>query len=364
MTAQPTKSVTQAEVARILGIHQTTVSAILSGKRAEKFAPEMRERVEAAARQLGYRPSVTARMLRGARSGLIGVFHFGRDKDIESHRLHQIVSAIHKEGYKPLAMPMGPKVMWLSQRDEISACTVMLDAKVEGLVLSGFADDFDLGQLKRFQEMGIPVVSVAGIKLPGVPFFGADRRQASYELTTHLIHHGRKRLICLHRWPSKLMELTGSTAFDAVEGFRQAAQDNGLTMEQAIPYIKPPLTETGMHSYAAGEQAFAEIWESGARPDAVLCYDDNGAIGVYGYCQRHGIRIPDDVAIVGYENQRICDHLHPRLTSVSMPDKTMAEKAIQCLIRNLAKKDMVASSDKAEFIPCSLVIRESCGGGP
>lgn len=314
-------------------------------------------------RKLGYRFSAPARALRGTRSGLIGVFHFGRDKDVESQRLHQIIGAIHKEGYRPLAMPMATKVMWLSQQDEISACTAMLDTNVEGLVLSGFADDFDLGQLKRFQEAGIPIVGVTGIKLPGVPFFGADRHQAAYELTNHIIRQGRKKLVYLHRWSSELTSLAGAMAFAAVEGFRQAARENGLSIEQAIPHIKPPPTQSGLYSYQGGEQGFAEIWESGARPDAVLCYDDCWAVGVYAYCQRHGIRIPDDVAVVGYESQRLGNHVFPRLTSASVPYEEIATAAVSYLGAAL-KEERTSLEDCTRLSKCALVIRESCGAHP
>lgn len=362
MGVRPPRNVTQAEIARSLGVHQTTVSAILFNKPGVKFSPAVREKVKAAARKLGYRPSASARALRGVRSGLIGVLHFGRDKDVESQRLHQIIQAIHNGGYGPLAMPMVPGVMRLSQHDEVSACTVMLDARVEALALSGFADDFDLEQLKRFQDADIPIVSVTGIKLPGVPFYGADRRQAMYELTGHVIRQGRRKLIYLHRWASELTALVESTAFAAVEGFQQAAREHGLSLEQAIPCIHPAANQRS--SYDAGEQAFAKVWESGARPDAVLCYDDSWALGVYGYCQRHGIRIPDDVAVIGYENQRLGNHLFPRLTSASLPYESIAAAALDHLIGVLKTGLPASEKDRTVLFPCTLDIRESCGSRP
>ncbi len=354
--AQPTRNITQAEIARSLGVHQTTVSAILSNKRSEKFAPEMRERVTAAARKLGYRPSASARALRGVRTGLIGVLHFGRDKDVESQRLHEIIQAIHLNGYQPLAMPMAPQVMRLSQQDEISACTVMLDTNVEGLVLSGFADDFDLAQLKRFEEANIPIISITGLKLPGIPFFGPDRRKAVYDLTSHLIEQGRRKLIYLYRWGSELAAPTEEASLAAVDGFQQAAREHGLSLEQAIPYVN----RVRQSSYDAGESTFAQIWEGGARPEAVVCYDDGWALGVYGYCQRHGIRIPEDVAVVGYENQQLGRHLHPRLTTASLSYEVIVPAALDYLI-NALKSDRPLLKDRTSLFPCQLVIRESSG---
>lgn len=354
--AQPARNVTQAEIARSLGVHQTTVSAILSNRRSDKFAPEMRERVLKAAQKLGYRPSASARALRGVRSGLIGVLHFGRDKDVESQRLHEIIQAIHGCGYQPLAMPMAAKVMRLSRHDEISACTVMLDANIEGLILSGFADDFDLAQLKRFQEVNIPIISITGIKLPEIAFFGPDRRKAVYDLTSHLIAQGRRKLIYVHRWASELTPLVEDIAFADVEGFQQAAREHGLSLEQAIPYVN----RARLFSYDAGAQAFAEIWEGGARPEAVICYDDGWALGVYGYCQRKGIRIPEDIAVVGYENQRLGNHLYPALTTASLPYAEIVPAALDYLTAAL-KEGEASLKDCTKLYPCTLEIRESCG---
>jgi len=349
-------TVTQAEIARQLGIHQTTVSAILSGKRAEKFMPEMRERVVLAAERLGYRPSAPARALRGSKSGLIGVFHFGREKDVEFQRLREIVTAIHRDGYKPLAMPMDAKIMWL-QEDEVSACSVMLDSRVEGLVLSGFADDFDLTQLDRFRAAGIPMVSVSGIKLPDIPLFAADRHQAIFEATSHLIREGRRRLVYLHRWSSALTGIASATAFAPVDGFRRAAAEHGLSEEEAVPFIKPPPATSGLSAYAAAESAMQEVLASGLRPDGVVCYDDSWAIGVYGFCQRNGISIPDDIAVVGFENQVLGAHLHPRLTSMAQPLAEIAGSAVEALTASLAKT--AALPNRTHFFPCELVVRES-----
>lgn len=204
-------SVTQAEIARQLGVHQTTVSAILGGKQTHRYSEEIQRKVRETARRLGYRPSAVARSLRGARSGLIGLFHFGRDKDVELERLHELVVAIHDANYRPLAMPMATSVMWV-EKDAGSACSSMLEAHVEALILSGFSDDFDLSQLKRFQAAKIPIVSVSGLKLPGIPHFSTDREDAVYESTMHLIQRGRTRLAYLGRRPSRLDQLASARA--------------------------------------------------------------------------------------------------------------------------------------------------------
>ncbi len=362
MSRKPIRAVTQREVAQSLGIHQTTVSAILSG-RGERFPAEMHQRVKEAAKRLGYRPSASARALRGVRSGLIGVFHFGRSKDTESRRLHELVLAIHHSGYRPLAMPMASKIMWL-KKDEISACTVMLDARVEGLIVSGFADEFDLSQLERFREMGIPIIAVTGVKLPGIPLVAEDRAKALYDMTRHLIARGYRKIICLHRWPTGIAGLSTSVAQASAEGFRRAASENQLSAQDAIFHLDPALTHSGMNAYQAGENAIREIWESGARPEAVICYDDSWAVGVYRFCQKHGIRIPQDLAVVGFENQEIGSYLTPPLTTLALPAKAMAAKALESLTAAINRTAGSLPEDETVHLPCELVVRESCGTAP
>lgn len=351
--------ITQAEIARRLGIHQTTVSAILDGKRAGRYSAGMRDKVRSAASRLGYRPSAPARVLRGARSGWIGVFHFGRDKDVESERLHEIVSAVHGAGYVPLAMPMGSSVMWVEQ-DAGSACSVMLDARVEGLVLSGFADEFDLAQLKRFRAAGIPIVGVSGLKLPGIPLYAADREQAVHDATAHLISNGRRELVYLCRWPSASEAIAGARDVPGMKGFRRAAEEQGLAPQRAQPFVEPSPLQTGLNAFESGHTVFKRIWEGGARPDGVVCYDDGWALGVYAYCQRHGIQIPGDVAVVGFENQLFGEHLVPSLTSVALPHAEMARTAVENLLK-VMRGDGKETRNGGKLFPGQLVVRESCG---
>lgn len=350
-------TITQAELARYLGIHQTTVSAILDGKRAERYSDAMRRRVHEAAQRLGYRPSAPARVLRGARSGLIGVFHFGRDKEIESDRLHEVVAAIHDCEYLPLAMPMASKVMWV-EKDAGSACSVMLDARVEALVLSGFSDDFDLGQLERFAAAGIPIAGVSGVKLPGVPLYATDRDQAAYDATAHLIEGGCGKLACLSRRPSRLNHLPGARANPVLDGFHRAIQTHGLKPEAAIPLVEPSPLATGLNAFQSGEKVFGGIWESGLRPDGVVCYDDGWAVGVYSYCQRNGIRIPGDLAVIGFENQDVCEYMVPSLSSVSVPHRAMARQAMDDLHGRLLGKT-ISADPGGRLFPGTLVVRES-----
>lgn len=351
--------VTQADIARQLGLHQTTVSAILDGKRANRYSEETRRRVWGIARQVGYRPSAPARSLRGSRSGLIGLFHFGRDKDVELHRLHELVLAIHDCGYRPLAMPMATSVMWV-ERDAGSACNSMLDAKVEGLVLSGFSDDFDLNLLERFQHAQIPIVSVSGLKLPEIPHFFPDRQQAAYALTSHLIKSGRTRLAYIGRQPSSLESIPQDRALSGLEGFRRALKEADRAQVVGNSMIQPSPLLTGLSAMDSGNKIFHEMWHGDYRPDGVICYDDAWAFGVYGYCLRHGIRIPQDVAVVGFENQKFCEHLVPRLTSVAIPNQAMARAALTALTK-LIDGDQRPVECRDQMFPCELVIRESCG---
>lgn len=358
MSTPRSGNITQLEIAKRLGVHQTTVSAILSGNSTKKFSPAMRKRILSAAKRLGYRPFAPARILRGARSGLIGIFHFGRDKDVESKRLGEIIDAIHEAGYHPLAMPMDTKVMSL-QKDEIPACSVMLDARVEGLILSGFADDFDLSQLERFRAAHIPIVSISGIKLPGIPLYAADREQAAYDATTHLIMEGRKKLLYLHRWSSDLTDLAKATAFAATKGFEKAAKKHGLKKSNAKIHTEPSTPKRNY--YEAAGLAVHDALQKDPDLDAVLCYDDTWALSVYFYCQRVGISIPKDIAVVGFENQTISEHIYPTLTSSSQPHQEMASIAVKTLVDTL-QNPIPELPDKIFLFPCKLIIRESSKG--
>lgn len=349
---------TQKQVAQNLGLHQTTVSYILSGRATAKFSSETRERVLREARRLGYRVSAPARLLRGGRSGLIGMFHFGRgDMSTTGRRLDEILHAITRMNYRPMAIPMAPEML-IDAENQKSACEVLMDVRVEGLVISGFSDRFDRRLLGTFKSAGIPMVSVTGVVLPGIPFFGYDRAGSVKELTRHLIERGRKRLVFLgSRQPTTLRQQGYQNHFAAESGFVEVTKAHGLK-GRVVEQKRRTNSSSESAPYQEGEELMVEAWSGPRKPDGVICYDDRLAAGVYRFCHTHGIEIPEQLAVVGYGNQPFGEFLGPNLTTVTLPTKEAASAAVQLLVERI-RNGWSGSSNIRRFLPCPVIPRES-----
>jgi LacI family transcriptional regulator len=357
--------VTLYDVARQAGVSIATVSRVLHGQ--EPVRESTRDRVRAAIKELGYVPDGAAQSLARSRKDVIGlvcVEHTGLNPnqyDIESMSLlfydevmrgvEALIRERHwsllitylREDENPGATP---------QEDEpVLPRLQALSGKVDGLLIGeGVVPATALARLAR----RLPVVVVAGdADLRGVDVVAADNWSGAHALVTHLVvDHRRRRLY-------------------HVDGPESApdAKTRRLAM-QAVIDGQPDAKLVGAHSgrfsvrsgEAAADRMLAEFGGVGGQlPDAIVCANDQMAIGVLRTLTARGIRVPDDIAIVGFDDiypATLCD---PPLTTVRQPIRGIGERACEQLIERIANPTLRPS---VELLPTELVIRSSCGCPP
>jgi LacI family transcriptional regulator len=357
--------VTLYDVARQAGVSIATVSRVLHGQ--EPVRESTRDRVRAAIKELGYVPDGAAQSLARSRKDVIGlvcVEHTGLNPnqyDIESMSLlfydevmrgvEALIRERHwsllitylREDENPGATP---------QEDEpVLPRLQALSGKVDGLLIGeGVVPATALARLAR----RLPVVVVAGdAGLRGVDVVAADNWSGAHALVTHLVvDHRRRRLY-------------------HVDGPESApdAKTRRLAM-QAVIDGQPDAKLVGAHSgrfsvrsgEAAADRMLAEFGGvAGQLPDAIVCANDQMAIGVLRTLTARGIRVPDDIAIVGFDDiypATLCD---PPLTTVRQPIRGIGERACEQLIERIATPTLRPS---VELLPTELVIRSSCGCPP
>jgi LacI family transcriptional regulator len=357
--------VTLYDVARQAGVSIATVSRVLHGQ--EPVRESTRDRVRAAIKELGYVPDGAAQSLARSRKDVIGlvcVEHTGLNPnqyDIESMSLlfydevmrgvEALIRERHwsllitylREDENPGATP---------QEDEpVLPRLQALSGKVDGLLIGeGVVPATALARLAR----RLPVVVVAGdAALRGVDVVAADNWSGAHALVSHLvIDHRRRRLY-------------------HVDGPESApdAKTRRLAM-QAVIDGQPDAKLVGAHSgrfsvrsgEAAADRMLAEFGGvAGQLPDAIVCANDQMAIGVLRTLTARGIRVPDDIAIVGFDDiypATLCD---PPLTTVRQPIRGIGERACEQLIERIATPTLRPS---VELLPTELVIRSSCGCPP
>jgi LacI family transcriptional regulator len=357
--------VTLYDVARQAGVSIATVSRVLHGQ--EPVRESTRDRVRAAIKELGYVPDGAAQSLARSRKDVIGlvcVEHTGLNPnqyDIESMSLlfydevMRGVEALIRERHWSLLItylredenPGGTP-----QEDEpVLPRLQALSGKVDGLLIGeGVVPATALARLAR----RLPVVVVAGdAGMRGVDVVAADNWSGAHALVSHLVIDHRRR---------RLYHVDGPESAPDAKTRRLAMQ----AVIDATPEAKLVGAHSGRFSVRSGEAAadrmLAEFGGvAGQLPDAIVCSNDQMAIGVLRTLTARGIRVPDDVALVGFDDiypATLCD---PPLTTVRQPIRGIGERACEQLIERIANPTLRPS---VELLPTELVIRSSCGCPP
>lgn len=357
---------TQAQIAKKLGLSRSTVAAALNPHSSVRLRTETRRLVEREAGRLKYRPHRYAQIMRVGKSGLIGLFHFGGLAQVAAERAWHASRAIKEAGYQVLANDAS----WTTGGVK-AACEAMLDARVEGVLVAGLNDPLSADELRSLQAARIPMVTLSGNELPGTPQIRGDARDAFERLTRHLITLGRRRLLLLFSLTRRIQP-QGSYIWAGTErlrGFKAALtaargrtvsrfSRNPLGLQARI--VEREFDSDPFDPFAQARAAMREELTGHPRPDAVLCGNDDWAIGALAALRENGLSVPHDVAVTGYDNIAVGAYLDVPLTTVAQPSRAMAERAVDLLLKKIQGQRVPSVPIK---FPCELIIRASCGAG-
>ena len=334
------KRVTQADVARKAGVSQTAVSQILGERGNENnFRLETREKVLRAADELGYVPSMMARALRTNCSMTIGVVAGFITDELTQRIMRGIHEVAIERGY-------GLFIGDTEQNPELEMR--LLDHfcrhQVDGLI---FVDSWSDPQ-KYLDDEGLPPMIFAQLRKLMVEknCVGANDIRGGYDATRHLLDLGYRKVACIsgpEHW---------SSSSERLKGYRKALKDYGFSYD-------PSLIEFGDWEVFGGFNATRQLLARRPDIDAIFAGNDLMAAGSIQAAAQCGLRIPEDFALVGYDDRHLAEALSPPLTSFAHPLDQMGQKAAQLLNDRLLQKNArtVPSMDVAG----GLVIRESCG---
>jgi LacI family transcriptional regulator len=350
---QASGTVTLYDVARLAGVSTATVSRVVHG--LDRVRDDTRQRVLAVIEQLGYVPNGAAQSLSRRRKNVIGlvcVEHVGlapRQYDVESMSLlfydeilRGVEGRIRDDSWSLL-------ITYLREDTDPGLSRLLsLSGKVDGLLIGeGIVPSPFLARLAS----RLPVVVVAGDPDErAVDVVTADNRAGSDAIVRHLITaHDRRRLF----------HVDGpSTAPDAKE--RRLALADVLRGHAGCELVG---SYDGRFSVQSGEEAGAALLAQAARPrpDAVVCANDQMAIGVLQAFARAGIRVPEDIAVVGFDDIFLGGLFEPTLSTVHQPMRLLGEHACARLLDRIAQPDLPPT---VELLPTELVLRRSCGCPP
>ncbi|HET8878054.1 MAG TPA: LacI family DNA-binding transcriptional regulator [Arthrobacter sp.] len=336
MVDEQGRPVTLRMIAAETGVHVSTVSRVLNAKDGDVSrwaAPETAERIREMARNRGYRRNVYASNLRTARSHLVGVI---------VPRLQDFVLATIYEGIDEAAIDLGYSTFVMNSLDveenRQSRTAMMLERRVGGLIFGdAHLDDPFLDDL---QERGVPFVLVSR-RTAGHTSVTCDDYAGGRLVADHLIATGRRKVAVLAGLPF------ASTAADRVRGLVDGFHEAGLDVpDKRIVY--------GPFDAAGGRKAAEEILASGQRPDSIFATNDFAAIGALGTLRDSGLAVPEDVAVVGFNDTPLAAEMTIPLTTVRSPMHDMGRRSFELLVQR-----MQGERPESEKLKPELIVRAS-----
>jgi DNA-binding LacI/PurR family transcriptional regulator len=327
------------DVAALAGVSIKTVSNVVNGY--VHVAPETRARVQAAVDELGYKPNVAARQLRSGRSGVIALAL----PELQSPYFAEIAGLIVQAAERRSWTVLIDQTDGHADRERNLVAGLRRHA-IDGLIFSPLA----LAGEELTHGDGTPMV-LLGERVSHGPadHVAIDNEVAAADATAHLAALGRTRIAAIgaQDFPSAV------TAHQRLAGYRRALADAGLP---AHPSMVAPVVSFHRSDGAA---AMAGLLAAAEPPDAVFCFNDLLALGAIRTLLRHGVRVPEDIAVVGFDNIEDGQFSTPTLSTVA-PDMTgIAEIAIELLAERMGQSD---EAPREVRVTHRLVARESTRG--
>ena len=222
----------------------------------------------------------------------------------------------------------------------------MFDNRVDGLLVSLSYDTDDLSHFEPFFRKNIPLIFFDRVKVvEKCANITINNKRAAYNAVTHLIKGGCKRIIHITATP------TQNVYVDRLKGYKQALAKHKL------PFNEQQLIITSL-SYESGATAAKEILQMRPLPDGVFVANDNCAVGCMLALKQAGIRIPKDIAFVGFNNDPVSKVIEPNLTTINYPGYEMGKVACQQLINHLNGKAAITAADSI-VLKSDLIVRDS-----
>lgn len=336
------KEITIYDLARKLNISIATVSRAL--KDDPVVSKKTKKKIAELAEEMGYRSNNFARNLRTQRTNTIGVIVPRLNSYFMSTVIAGIENIANNEGYNLIISQSSE-----SAQKEIASAKTMFNNRVDGLLVSLAYDTDDIGHFEAFIKKNIPLIFFDRVEEhKSFTNIQIDNRKAAYEATAHLIKQGRNRIVYITATPKR------NVYVHRLEGYKEALASHHLEFKEEYILISNLSQE-------AGAEAASLIRQMNPLPDAVFVANDNCAVGCMVALKKAGIRIPEDIAFAGFNNDPVSTVVEPNLTTINYPGYEMGQVAARNLINHLNGSSSINSTNTI-ILRSELVIRESSVG--
>ncbi|MDR8393797.1 LacI family transcriptional regulator [Aliifodinibius sp. S!AR15-10] len=336
------KNATLTDIANELDIDVSTVSKAL--KNHPNISETTKKKVSKVARQLNYRPNAIATALVKGSSNLIGVMVPHTDESFFASAIRGIEEIAQQAGYNIVIFQSHD-----DQNTEIKNLETMYRARVDGIIASHAMYTSDFSHYQDVIDQDIPLILFDRFDNSlDSDVVAVDDYKGAYKAVTHLIEQGCK----------KIVHISGNMGVhiydERLRGYKQALKDNDINFEEDLVFESDTSIEDG-------QQLTTKLWDRSVKPDAIFAASDNPALGALQVLKAKGVKIPDDVAIVGFSNEKFTSYVTPTITSVEQHSRRLGEIAAQIFIDRISK-DRQENDNKLPqkvILTPELIVRES-----
>jgi DNA-binding LacI/PurR family transcriptional regulator len=321
------------DVAREAGVSTTTVSKIMNN--TGRISAKTRQNVLTIMKELNFQPNVLASAMKGKSTYSIAFLIPDVDNPIYAKYLKHIENYGQKLGYNIVMCSTGN-----DPNKEVRHITLMRQKRVDGFII---ADKFsNLALLKELIAEGFPVTLFAHDRPEfSVDSVSADDYAGGYQAAKHLLSLG-------HRAIAVIAEESISSR-ERIHGYRQALLEEGIEWDDSLIVMSDQTME-------GAEIQAGKLLDLKVRSTAIFGYNDLTAIGAMMAAKERGLRIPEDLSVIGYDNTSLCNIVDPRLTSINMPVEELGRKVIDLLVGKIEGAEK--TKQRIRLLP-TLIIRHS-----
>lgn len=334
---------TSRDVAERAGVSRTVVSFVLNDRPHTGIPEVTRQRVLRAASDLGYRPNSAARSLVSGRTRTLGVVVNETRTDAYGDAfLPELLRGIDRS-----AREVGFRIQLEYLADQRTHNPYLLpfhEGRVDGVLVCGPRSDDP--SLTEVVDAGLPMMVIGDPGMVACPSVDVDNADAARAAVTHLIGHGYRRIGLITNLP-----LTFLSSRARMAGYRQALEDAGLAFSATW------IVEGGLGD-ASGQRAMEQLLGQMPQPDAVFVASDQVALGALAALQVAGLRVPDDVALIGFDDLPVASLVRPSLSTIRVPAADLGRVASRRLLDLIEGQPL---DGVRMLLPTALVLRHSCG---
>lgn len=325
------RRVTAQDVAEAAGVSRSAVSRAFT--EGAYIDGAKREKIHAIAEELGYKPNALAASLQGARSHLVAMFVGEMRNEYDKEVAAKMIAGLNAAGHWPIVIGGSGE----AARDAVSR---VLSYPLNALILRSGSLDSDIAE--QCAKLGIPMISSGRLlDAPNVDNVCCNNAEGMLAATRHLVGQGRTRF-CYIGGPEGFF-----SAPQRRQGLVQGLVENGLELVAE---------RTGNYTAQSGHRMATELLTSGTRMDALICANDAMAIGALSALRENGVHVPNDVAVVGFDDIAMADWPAFRLTTVRNPMEPLVDVVIDLLEKRLADP---SHPTETIFLATELVLRDT-----